>query len=115
MRAASGHCVIQASLEVDLNFLTRVPLWEPTGQSFISLGSYQVKNFPVLDKHELAGGKLKALFSRHSSRDLFDTYYILQDQILEMEKLRHCLCCLRRHESFGLAKYQGGRHSLRMD
>lgn len=37
---------------------------------------------------EHAGGKLKALFSRHSSRDLFDTYYLLQDQSLDLEQLR---------------------------
>ena len=75
-------------IEVDLNFLTRVPLWEVTKQSSVVLGSYQVQGFPVLDKHELAGGKLKALFSRHSSRDLFDTYHLLQDQDLDIEKLR---------------------------
>jgi len=75
-------------IEVDLNFLTRVPLWKVTKQSSVLLGSYQVQEFPVLDKHELAGGKLKALFSRHSSRDLFDTYHFLQDQSLDLEKLR---------------------------
>lgn len=75
-------------LEVDLNFLTRVPLWPTKKQQSISLGSYQVDAFPVLDKHELAGGKLKALFSRHSSRDLFDAYLLLQDKHLDLKKLR---------------------------
>ena len=75
-------------LEVDLNFLTRVPLFGVHRQSSIRLGAYQVDNFPILDKHELAGGKLKALFSRHSSRDLFDTYYLLQDETFDIEKLK---------------------------
>ena len=75
-------------LEIDLNFLTRVPLWKVSQQSSFQLGTTQVGAFPILDKHELAGGKLKALFSRHSSRDLFDTYYLLQDKTIDIEKLR---------------------------
>ena len=75
-------------IEIDLNFLTRLPLWAVKNQCSVKLGSYQTGLFPVLDKHELAGGKLKALFSRHSSRDLFDTYYLLKDKTLNHEKLR---------------------------
>ena len=75
-------------LEIDLNFLTRVPLWPVQLQSSIELGSYKVPAFPILDKHEVIGGKLKALFSRHSSRDLFDTYVVLQDEELDFSKLR---------------------------
>lgn len=75
-------------IEIDLNFLTRVPLWEIETQASVRLGSYQVVSFPVLNKHELAGGKFKALFSRHSSRDLFDTYILLQDENLDLKNLR---------------------------
>lgn len=78
----------QPRLEIDLNFLTRLPLWKISKQNSVQLGTYQAIDFPILDKHELAGGKLKALFSRHSSRDLFDTYHLLHDQTLDLEKLR---------------------------
>jgi len=75
-------------LEIDLNFLTRVPLWPVKPQRSFDLGSFVINQFPILDKHELAGGKLKALFSRHSSRDLFDAYLILTNHDLDMKKLR---------------------------
>ena len=84
------HSVLQGNprLAIDLNFLTRVPLWLVEMKDSFRLGSYQVKNIPVIEKHELAGGKLKALFSRHSSRDLFDVYSILIDETFDIEKLR---------------------------
>jgi len=75
-------------LEVDLNFLMRVPLWPVSLKDSILLGTHQAKQIPLLDIHELAGGKLKALFSRHSSRDLFDTHYLLSHHDIEIEKLR---------------------------
>lgn len=75
-------------LEVDLNFLTRIPLWSIELKNSHKLGSYQAYKIPILDKHELAGGKLKALFSRHSSRDLFDAHQILLDNSFDIEKLR---------------------------
>lgn len=75
-------------LEIDLNFLTRVPLWPVHLKDSIPLGTHQAKQIPLLDIHELAGGKFKALFSRHSSRDLFDAHYLLSRQKLDIEKLR---------------------------
>ncbi len=75
-------------LEVDLNFLTRVPLWPVYLKDSLLLGTHQATRIPLLDIHELAGGKLNALFSRHSSRDLFDAHYLLSRQDLEIEKLR---------------------------
>lgn len=43
---------------------------------------------PVLDIHELAGGKLAALLSRRASRDLFDTCQLLRRSDLDPAKLR---------------------------
>ncbi len=42
----------------------------------------------MLDLHELAGGKLAALFSRAASRDLFDTCKLLRRDDLDRIKLR---------------------------
>ena len=53
------------------------------------LGHYQAISIPVLEYHDLIGGKLKALFSRHSSRDLFDMYRIFQQpERLDFARLR---------------------------
>lgn len=76
------------NLEVDMNYVLRVPLWPVHGKSSFAFGSYQAKSFPILDLHELAGGKLAALLSRHASRDLFDAHRLLTQSNLDPEKLR---------------------------
>lgn len=77
-----------ANLEIDLNYLSRVPLWTINKLDSFPLGSYKADQISVLDKHELAGGKFAALFSRHASRDLFDAHQILSDDTFDTEKLR---------------------------
>ena len=46
------------------------------------------QDIPVLDIHELAAGKLSALFTRHASRDLFDAHALLGREDLDRDKLR---------------------------
>ena len=75
------------NLEVDLNFMFRVPLWAVTRRS-AAVGSYSATQIPVLDLHELAAGKLAALLSRRASRDLFDTHQLLTHGDLDRAKLR---------------------------
>jgi predicted nucleotidyltransferase component of viral defense system len=75
------------NLEVDLNFMFRVPLWPVTCRS-ATLGSYSAAGIPVLDLHELAAGKLAALLSRRASRDLFDAHQLLTRGDLDRTKLR---------------------------
>lgn len=74
------------TLEVDLNFMFRVPLWAVTRRS-AAVGSYSATQIPVLDLHELAAGKLAALLSRRASRDLFDTHQLLTHGDLDRTKL----------------------------
>ncbi len=76
------------TLELDLNFLMRSTLWPPTGKDSPTLLDLTAQNIPVLDIHELAAGKLSALFSRSSSRDLFDVSRILGRSDLDNRKLR---------------------------
>jgi len=77
-----------ANLEIDLNFMLRVPLWPVQRLDSRPIGPYQARSIPVLDFHELAAGKLVTLLARHASRDLFDARQILQHQELEPDKLR---------------------------
>ncbi|SHJ62570.1 hypothetical protein SAMN02745216_01999 [Desulfatibacillum alkenivorans DSM 16219] len=65
------------NLEVDLNFMFRVPLWPVSIMDSRTVGSWTAKNVPVLNVHEIAAGKLAALFSRHQARDLFDCYQMM--------------------------------------
>jgi len=75
------------NLEVDLNFMFRVPLWPITLRD-AKVGSYSARQIPVLDLHELAAGKLAALLARQASRDLFDAHQLLMRSDLDQKKLR---------------------------
>jgi predicted nucleotidyltransferase component of viral defense system len=75
------------NLEVDLNFMFRVPLW-PITLWDAKVGSYSATRIPVLDLHELAAGKLAALLARQASRDLFDAHQLLTRKDLDQKKLR---------------------------
>ncbi len=75
------------NLEVDLNFMYRLPLWPITARD-ATIGTAKANQIPVLDLHELTAGKLAALFSRQASRDLFDAYLLLTRENLDPQKLR---------------------------
>ena len=77
-----------STLEMDVNFLLRTPLWPVERVDSRALGTFQATNIPVLDIHELAAGKLAALLSRTASRDLFDASQLLRGGGLEGAKLR---------------------------
>lgn len=79
------------NLEIDLNFMYRIPLWPIEYKSSCKIGSFQIHQIPVLDLHELAAGKLSALIDRQTGRDLFDAYHLLTQMKLDNEKLRLAL------------------------
>jgi predicted nucleotidyltransferase component of viral defense system len=58
-------------LEIDLNYVYRIPLWSPEWHS--SPSWLKATKAKVLDIHELAAGKLNALLEREVSRDLSST------------------------------------------
>jgi hypothetical protein len=78
----------QGSLELDINFLLRVPLWPVVPRNSRLLGSYHAAAIPVVDDVELAGGKLAALLSRRASRDLFDAHHFLTRVAFDRRRLR---------------------------
>lgn len=65
------------NLELDVNFMLRVPLWPVELRDSRTVGAFATSAVPVLDIHELSAGKLAALFARHASRDLFDAHALL--------------------------------------
>lgn len=77
-----------SNLEVDLNFMFRVPLWPIATMSSVAVGSYSADGIPVLELHELAAGKLAALLARSASRDLFDAHGLLTCGRLDPDRLR---------------------------
>lgn len=83
--AGSGR---SAGIEVDVNYMYRLPLWPLVRTSSRPLGSQKPLQFPLVDVHELAAGKLAALFARQRARDLFDCSLIFSIDTLDLEKLR---------------------------
>ena len=77
-----------ANLEIDLNYMFRVPLWPVASSDSQRIGSSRAKAIPILDIHELAAGKLAALLARHASRDLFDVHQLLTHADLKCGRLR---------------------------
>ena len=77
-----------STLEMDVNFMLRTPLWPVERVDSRPVGTFRATNIPVLDIHELAAGKLAALLSRTASRDLFDASQLLRGGGLDAAKLR---------------------------
>lgn len=76
------------TLEVDVNFMLRVPLWPLVHLDSRPLGGRTVAGVLVVERHELAAGKLAALMARSASRDLFDARELLRRPELDPVLLR---------------------------
>jgi len=77
----------KGNLEIDLNYMYREPLLEKEWKHPIFKSEKNIK-IPVLNIHELAAGKLTALFDRHASRDLFDAHNLLTRNVMSIDILR---------------------------
>ena len=71
----------RGTLEVDVNYMYRVPLWPASAIDSHRLGSWRVRRIPVVDIHELLAGKLCALLSRNRARDLYDSCLALSSGV----------------------------------
>lgn len=76
------------NLEVDVNFMFRIPLWPVKTMDSRPVGIWQAVGIQVVDVHELAAGKLSALLSRRQARDLFDCSNLFRLGSLDRERLR---------------------------
>ena len=83
--SASGQ---YGRLEVDINFMYRLPLWPVTSMDPIGLGRWHATSIPIVDLHELAAGKLVALLARGRARDLFNRRLIFRMPGLDRDRLR---------------------------
>jgi predicted nucleotidyltransferase component of viral defense system len=83
--AAAGG---RGNLELDVNFMLRVPLWPPRIAECHPVGSFKAAPITVLDPHELAAGKLAALLARGANRDVFDAHRLLAAPDLDPARLR---------------------------
>jgi predicted nucleotidyltransferase component of viral defense system len=78
----------QGSVELDVNFMLRTPLWPATPRDSHPIGGDKATQVLVVDEHELAAGKLAALVARSASRDVFDARELLQRPGLDRTRLR---------------------------
>ncbi len=83
--SASGR---PGTIELDVNFMLRTPLWPPVAGDSHLIGGSKAERILVLDEHELAAGKLAALVARSASRDLFDARELLRRPPIDAAKLR---------------------------
>ena len=77
-----------ATLELDVNYTARQPLFGATRMPSTALGDVRAERVLVLDLHEIVAGKLVALFDRHAARDLFDARRILSLDGLDWKKIK---------------------------
>lgn len=78
----------QGNIEVDINFMYRVPLLPVEHRDSIIMAGRQVTNLQILDIHELAAGKLTALLERQTGRDFFDANELFNYTSIDNNKLR---------------------------
>jgi predicted nucleotidyltransferase component of viral defense system len=67
----------RGTLEIDINFMMRSPLFGVAKMDSVQFGDRQAKGVFVVDRHEVIAGKLVALLDRRVARDLFDAERIL--------------------------------------
>lgn len=87
LRAGGG----EGNIEIDINYLLRVPLWKPQKRESVTIARLQARNVTVVDPHEVAAGKIVALLTRTAPRDLYDAWWILHRMPLDPVRLRTAL------------------------
>lgn len=83
-----------ATLEVDVNYMARQPLFGAAVMNSIDFGGARANGVPVLDLHEIVAGKLVALIDRRAARDLFDARRILAIEGLDWAAIKAAVLAL---------------------
>ncbi len=88
------------TLEVDINYMARQPLFGTSRMQSAVLGGIRARDVLLLDLHEIVAGKLVALFDRCAGRDLFDAQRILSIDTLDWSRIKAAVlaigACARR-------------------
>ena len=77
-----------ATLEVDINYMDRQPLFGVARMESRNLDGIQARGILVLDIHEIIAGKIVALVDRRATRDLFDARRMLSIQGLDWARIK---------------------------
>lgn len=77
-----------ATLEVDINFMSWLPLFSAARLDSIDLDGTRALDVPVLHLHEVIAGKLVALIDRQAARDLFGARRILEIPALDWSQIK---------------------------
>lgn len=72
-----------ATLELDVNYMAREPLFGAERMESRNIGGIQVNGILILNLHEIVAGKIVALIDRSAARDLFDARRILSIEGLD--------------------------------
>lgn len=79
-------------LEIDVNYIMRVPVWDISKQRSYDLDEDYVFDFPTVSFEELFAGKIKALLERSAARDLYDVASLAESSVsYDRNKLRKTL------------------------
>ena len=79
-------------LEIDVNYIMRVPVWDISKQRSYDLDEDYVFDFPTVSFEELFAGKIKAFLDRSAARDLYDVAALAESSInYDRNKLRKTL------------------------
>lgn len=81
----------KGSIEVDLNYMYRIPLFPLQEIRSSDLGGIQTTPIKIVSFEEAAAGKLAALLNRNAARDLFDAYHIFYKSTYDPLKLKTAL------------------------
>jgi predicted nucleotidyltransferase component of viral defense system len=77
-----------ATLEVDVNYMARQPLFGVDRLDSVALAGVQAKGIALLNLHEVVASKLVALIDRTVARDLFDARRILDIPGLDWTRIK---------------------------
>ena len=83
-----------AVLELDVNYMERQPLFGSARMASKSFAGFGAGGILVLDIHEIAAGKIVALLSRRTFRDLFDARRILSIEGIDWSRVKLAVMAL---------------------
>ncbi len=76
------------SLQIDLNYMNRVPLWDTQKCASHAIGEHIISDIRLMNTYDILGSKIAALLDRKTARDFFDAQQIFSTLELDVERFR---------------------------